>query len=448
MKALIVADDERAISNIREVLKVAGYDTIVYKWMLKALDNIEEIAPHLIVVSTKDYPRHWKTLAQYSTIGFGDYLPEIILYADESFSEEELKKAEQLRVRGIFHSIEVEGLDELREILVKHEDIFSGLLTEPEQQEINVSDIIPDFQPMKGEDQASEENQAEDEEEFSEDEEVPTIKSILDETETPEDETIEEEEEEESVSDTEINDGLSFTEESVDDEVSEDETQTNSSIQEEQYSEDFTPVTEESENLDTDEDTLNENETFLSNSGETYEENIDAKEISDFVENTSDFEDNAVTSEELTALLTNPDQDFSAQEENVENTDFNSQDNITTDGEEDMAEENSIEAKLAEIMNANKNDSKEKAEADDSITSSSCSFVFTNPITLAMVSGTARGYNGMTLEFSPDIDSFIMNLGPGTQINTASLKTNGKIEDVKAEVMTNDGNRLYLQIKK
>ena len=45
MKALLVADDEKAINNISEVLKSAGYDTIVYKWFLKALDNIEEIAP-------------------------------------------------------------------------------------------------------------------------------------------------------------------------------------------------------------------------------------------------------------------------------------------------------------------------------------------------------------------------------------------------------------------
>ena len=64
MKALLVADDEKAINNISEVLKAAGYDTIVYTWLLKALDNIEEIAPHLIIVSTGDYPRHWKTLAQ------------------------------------------------------------------------------------------------------------------------------------------------------------------------------------------------------------------------------------------------------------------------------------------------------------------------------------------------------------------------------------------------
>ena len=143
MKALLVADDEKAINNISEVLKAAGYDTIVYTWLLKALDNIEEIAPHLIIVSTGDYPRHWKTLAQYATAGFGDYKPQIILYTDENFSEEENKKAEALHVRGTFDSVTVDGLDKLREILKKADDIFSGYLTEEEQSEISVDDLVP-----------------------------------------------------------------------------------------------------------------------------------------------------------------------------------------------------------------------------------------------------------------------------------------------------------------
>ena len=125
MKALLVADDEKAIDNISQVLKSKCYDTIVYKWLLKALDNIEEIAPHLIVVSTLDYPRHWKTLAQYATSGFGDYAPQVILYTDENFGEEEQKKAEALHIRGSFDSVGVEGLDKLREILEKNDDIYS-----------------------------------------------------------------------------------------------------------------------------------------------------------------------------------------------------------------------------------------------------------------------------------------------------------------------------------
>ena len=132
MKALLIADDELAITNISLVLETAGYDVIVYKWLLKALDNIEEIAPHLIVVSTKDYPRHWKTLTQFAATAFSGYRPEVVLYTDGSLDEDELRKAEALKVRGWFESVDVEGLDKLRQILTKEIDIYSGKLVDEE----------------------------------------------------------------------------------------------------------------------------------------------------------------------------------------------------------------------------------------------------------------------------------------------------------------------------
>ena len=132
MKALLIADDELAITNISQVLETAGYDVIVYKWLLKALDNIEEIAPHLIVVSTKDYPRHWKTLTQFAATAFSGYRPEVVLYTDGSLDEDELRKAQALKVRGWFESVDVEGLDKLRQILTKEIDIYSGKLVDEE----------------------------------------------------------------------------------------------------------------------------------------------------------------------------------------------------------------------------------------------------------------------------------------------------------------------------
>lgn len=130
MKALLVSDDSLAVENISRVLEIAGYDVIVYKWLLKALDNIEEIAPHLIIISTKDYPRHWKTLTQFAKTNMQFYKPQVILYAEGGLSEEDEKKAEYLGVRGIFYSVNVEGLDELRKIIKKEKDIFSGTLFE------------------------------------------------------------------------------------------------------------------------------------------------------------------------------------------------------------------------------------------------------------------------------------------------------------------------------
>ena len=144
MKALLVADNELVIENVSTVLKTAGYDIITYHALLKALDNIEEIAPHLIVISTKEYPRHWKTLAQYSTVPLGSCTPQVILYTDGAFDEEEQKKAEALNIRGYFTSVDVDGLDELRAILSEKDDIFSGALNEP-ANEVKPIEIPDDF---------------------------------------------------------------------------------------------------------------------------------------------------------------------------------------------------------------------------------------------------------------------------------------------------------------
>lgn len=546
MKALLVADDEKAINNISEVLKAAGYDTIVYTWLLKALDNIEEIAPHLIIVSTGDYPRHWKTLAQYATAGFGEYKPQIILYTDENFNEEEHKKAEALHVRGTFDSVTVEGLDKLREILKKADDIFSGYLTEEEQSEISVDDLVPNAKKFveaeieeiqeKPEESISVENKSDELEES----EKP-IKEILGESE------IEESTEEESFDELsnkveatepvgevnsedsfdelsskveatqplgEVNDEDSFdelanmVEETNDENQLESEEQTLEEIQDAEAEaiadEQAASRLEEIENDERAADRLEEitgddlaadrleeiaedekiadkmlrlsdNEeipTVQAILNEPYDESESTalpgiEELKQLLdennfeesENNDIIDDTEITSEEdsESAEITETEQTDGTSESNEAEQTFQQMDEKSAEPEEsenqegdtNMADEQSIEDKLAEIMNANKADQKEKAEALKLDTSStSVAFVFTNPITLAMVSGVARNYNGLVLEFTPDIPNFIMNLSPGTKIDIASMKIDDKIENVFAEVMSNDAKKLALAIKK
>lgn len=399
MKALLVADDEKAITNISEVLKTAGYDVIVYKWLLKAMDNIEEIAPHLIVISTKDYPRHWKTLAQYSTTLATDYTPEIILYAEEPLPEEEEKKAEALHVRGIFDSCEVEGLDKLRKILAKKEDIFSGLLTEPEQGEVTLQDLLPELSDISKDIDSLKEDLKKP---FNIDEAIAQAKKAQEE---------ENKAEEAEEANTKKNETKTELEDNAEN--------------------------EDKENGNTEERGLGtENTDFWGNESSENEAESDSTEMLQ--------DDEAESKSEETSETENPE---------PQNTQDSSKSDISdiikenSEKEENAMNENDIEAKLAAIMSANKSEAKEKA-AEAGIENISCSFAFTNPITLAMVTGTARNYNGLTLEFTPDIPSFIMNLTAGTEIDCASLKINGEISDVKCEIMSNDSNKIYLQIKK
>ena len=146
MKALIISEDEKVYSTLDELLKNAKYDTIIYKWLLKALDNIEEIRPDLIVVSSSEYPRHWKTLVQFVKSGIGGDEVEVYLYEPNPMSSEDEEKARILGITDYFTSLEPSVL----------EGIFGGNKTEPlavagveeaaaeEEKLPNVENIIAD----------------------------------------------------------------------------------------------------------------------------------------------------------------------------------------------------------------------------------------------------------------------------------------------------------------
>ena len=106
MKALIISEDEKVYTTLDDILKNASYDTIIYKWLLKALDNIEEIRPDLIVVSSSEYPRHWKTLVQFVKSGIGGDDVQIYLYEPTPVSQEDEEKARILGVSGCFSEFE------------------------------------------------------------------------------------------------------------------------------------------------------------------------------------------------------------------------------------------------------------------------------------------------------------------------------------------------------
>jgi hypothetical protein len=65
------------------------------------MDNIEEIAPSTIIVSAKDFPRHWKTLVQFVRYSRSKLECPIILLKGPNFSLEEASKAFFLGNSGI-----------------------------------------------------------------------------------------------------------------------------------------------------------------------------------------------------------------------------------------------------------------------------------------------------------------------------------------------------------
>ena len=48
MKALLIADDDIVIEKIKASLTDEGYDVITYRWLIKAMDNVEEIKSDIL----------------------------------------------------------------------------------------------------------------------------------------------------------------------------------------------------------------------------------------------------------------------------------------------------------------------------------------------------------------------------------------------------------------
>ena len=123
MKTLIISDDDSVIQKINSKVQSLGFDTIIYRWLLKALDNLEEISPEYIIVSVKDYPRHWKTLAQFVQMNLARVPAKVILYSPEKLSVDEEKKSSALNIFGTINSIDENGLNELQCLLKENSSL-------------------------------------------------------------------------------------------------------------------------------------------------------------------------------------------------------------------------------------------------------------------------------------------------------------------------------------
>lgn len=96
MKALVISDRTEIFEYVTPLLKEKGFDIIHYKWIIKAIDNIEEIQPDIIVLSANEYPRHWKTLAGFVQSGIGGNNVKMYLYETSPLSEDDEKKVNGL----------------------------------------------------------------------------------------------------------------------------------------------------------------------------------------------------------------------------------------------------------------------------------------------------------------------------------------------------------------
>ena len=123
MKLLLVLGSDDNCDIISRSIRPLGFELIRYRHVLKAMDNIDEINPSAIVVSAKDFPRHWKILVQFvRSERPKEICPIIVLKSGKSFSTEETSKAFFLGVSGVVDDAlnKPEELDRLQNILSRY----------------------------------------------------------------------------------------------------------------------------------------------------------------------------------------------------------------------------------------------------------------------------------------------------------------------------------------
>jgi hypothetical protein len=111
MKALIIIENDRIADIARFYLKPLGFEALHYRNPVKAIDNLEEIEPDAIVVSARDFPRHWKVIAQAVRYERNKDECIIVLLKGDNFPLEEADKATHIGVNGIVR----DELDDKRE---------------------------------------------------------------------------------------------------------------------------------------------------------------------------------------------------------------------------------------------------------------------------------------------------------------------------------------------
>lgn len=101
MKLLLILGSDECFEVLSQNIKPLGFDLIRYRHVLKAMDNIDEIDPAGIVISARDFPRHWKILVQFVRVERSKEVCPIILLTGAFFSADDGAKAFHIGVNGL-----------------------------------------------------------------------------------------------------------------------------------------------------------------------------------------------------------------------------------------------------------------------------------------------------------------------------------------------------------
>ncbi len=114
-----------------------GFDVVHYNDPVKAIDNLEELDPEMILYHTGDFPRHWKPLLKLLRQKKAKEETVFILLKGADFPFEEAAKAAYLGINGIIDA----NLQEKQQVL-QLEELFRRYRTIKDQRRFHR--LVPD----------------------------------------------------------------------------------------------------------------------------------------------------------------------------------------------------------------------------------------------------------------------------------------------------------------
>ncbi len=122
MKMMLVAGAPLLKPFLEQSFSFQQADVIHYENPIKAMDNIEEIQPEIVLFSSTDFPRHWKPFVMYLRNTYTRHEVIFVLLISDEFPAEEAEKAEYLDVNAVLDEdlTSVRTLERIRAIITRY----------------------------------------------------------------------------------------------------------------------------------------------------------------------------------------------------------------------------------------------------------------------------------------------------------------------------------------
>lgn len=101
MKFMLVSESTTLKPFLQKHFAMQQAEVIHYDNPIKAMDNLDEVNPAVVLFSARDFPRHWKPFLIFLRNSYSRHESVFILLIGENFSSDEAAKAEHLEVNAV-----------------------------------------------------------------------------------------------------------------------------------------------------------------------------------------------------------------------------------------------------------------------------------------------------------------------------------------------------------